>query len=112
MGQDNLLGCWNFVLDLRIVVQRLKLALHGLRFEVSHSIQQNSIRNLGMPFAPCSEHYDLLVLQASQFGEPEHAQIRKMFAQQPRAFRQSQLRNDEYQHTTGPEPAIAMFEEH
>src|SRR5712671_2426231 len=34
-----------------------------------------------------------------------------MFAQQPRTFRQSHLRNHEKQHATSLEPAIAMFEE-
>jgi len=80
MGQDNRLGGWNLVLNLRIVAQRLKLAIRCQRFEVAHSIQQDSIGNLGVPFAPCSEHYDLLVFEARRLGEPEHAQVREMFA--------------------------------
>ena len=80
MGQDNRLGGWNLVPKFRIVAQRLKLALRCQRFEVAHSIQQDSIRNLGVPFAACSKHYDLLVFEASRLGEPEHAQIREMFA--------------------------------
>jgi transposase len=75
MGQDNRLGGWNLVLNLRIVAQWLKLALRCQRFEVAHSIQQDSIRNLGMPFAARSEHYDLLVFEACRLGESEHAQV-------------------------------------
>src|ERR1700676_1759833 len=64
-----------------------------------------------MSLATGRKHHNLLVLQASRFGESERAQVREMFAQQSCAFCQSQLRDDEYQHTTSLEPAIAMFKE-
>jgi len=96
--------------ELCSVAQRLKLALRCQNFEVPHSIQQNRIRNPGVSFAARCQHYDLPVLQASRLGEPEHSQIREMFAQQSGTFRQSQLRNHEKQHTTGLEPAITVFQ--
>ena len=80
VGQYRRLRGRNFVTDLSSVTQRLKLSLRCQRFEVSHSIQQDSIRNPGVSFAARCQHYDLLVLQASRLGEPEHSQIREMFA--------------------------------
>ena len=80
VGQDNRLGIWNFVPNFRIVAQRLSLGLRRRRLQVAHSIQQDSIRNLGMPLASCCQHYDLFVFEASRLGEPEHSQIREVFA--------------------------------
>ena len=111
MGQDNRLGGRNLIPKFRIVAQRFNLGFRGQRLEVAHSIQQDIIRNLGMPFAACCQHYDLLVFEAGRLGESEHAHVREMFAQQPRTFRQSQLRDDEYRHTTGLEPAISVLQE-
>src|ERR1700721_4579888 len=64
-----------------------------------------------MPVSTGSKPYNLLVFEGSRLRESEHAQVREMFAQQSCTFRQSQLRNDEYQHTHRLEPAIAMVEE-
>ena len=80
IGQYSRLGGRNFVPDLSSVAQRLKLALRCQHFEVAHSIQQDRISNPGVSFAARCKHYDLLVLQASRLGEPEHSQVREMFA--------------------------------
>lgn len=64
----------------RVVAQRVKLGFRCQGFQVAHPIEQGSIRKLGMPFTACSEHCDLLVFAANRLGEPEHAQVREMFA--------------------------------
>ena len=64
-----------------------------------------------MSFAACCQNYDLIELQASRFSQPEHPHVSELLTQQPRAFLQSNLRNDEQQKSSGLEPAIGMFKE-
>ncbi len=75
MGQGNRLGGWNLVPKFRTVAHRLEFTLRGQRFQVSDSIQQRRINDPGMSFATGRKDYDLLVLQASRFGESAHAQV-------------------------------------
>lgn len=63
-----------------------------------------------MSFAAACNDHDLFELHASRFREPEDPQIDKLLAQQPRAFRQSRLRNHEQQNASSLEPAIGVFQ--
>jgi hypothetical protein len=61
-----------------------------------------------MSFAPSCQHHDLVELQTSRFSEPEDSQFRELLAQQSRALRQSQLRNDEDKNASSFEPAMSQ----
>jgi hypothetical protein len=65
-----------------------------------------------VPLASGCKHNNLLELQARRLGESEDSQPSKLFAQQSRAFWQSQLWNHKKQHATRFEPAIGVFQKY